>query len=60
MDGYAEIIWHKPNAIPSSAKNRFGNDYEKNFFSKDDLYYFETQYEKAKTTSKSSKTTKKR
>lgn len=55
-----EIIWHKPNAIPSSAKNRFGNDYEKMFFfTKDDLYYFETQYEKAKTTSKHSKTTKK-
>lgn len=45
-----EIIWHKPNAMPSSAKTRFNNDYEKMyFFTKDDLYYFETQYEKAKT-----------
>lgn len=45
-----EIIWHKPNAMPSSAKTRFNNDYEKfYFFTKDDLYYFETQYEEAKT-----------
>ena len=44
-----EIIWHKPNAMPSSAKTRFNNDYEKMFFfTKDDLYYFETQYEKRK------------
>lgn len=46
-----EIIWHKPNAMPSSAKTRFNNDYEKMyFFTKDDLYYFETQYEPAKST----------
>ena len=45
-----EIIWHKPNAMPSSAKTRFNTDYEKMFFfTKDDLYYFETQYEEAKT-----------
>lgn len=45
-----EIIWHKPNAMPSSAKTRFNTDFEKMFFfTKDDLYYFETQYEKAKT-----------
>ena len=45
-----EIIWHKPNDMPSSAKTRFKNDYEKIFFfTKDDLYYFETQYEEAKT-----------
>lgn len=45
-----EIIWHKPNAMPSSAKTRFNNDYEKMFFFvKDDLYHFETQYEEAKT-----------
>lgn len=45
-----EIIWHKPNAMPSSAKTRFNNDFEKMFFfTKDDLYYFETQYEEAKT-----------
>jgi DNA modification methylase len=45
-----EVIWHKPNAMPSSAKTRFNNDYEKfYFFTKDDLYYFDTQYEEAKT-----------
>jgi site-specific DNA-methyltransferase (adenine-specific) len=27
-----EIIWHKPNAMPSSAKDRFTVDYEKIFF----------------------------
>lgn len=48
-----EIIWHKPNAMPSSAKTRFNNDYEKMyFFTKDDLYYFNTQYEEAKMTQK--------
>lgn len=51
-----EIIWHKPNAIPSSAKTRFNNDYEKMFFfTKNDLYYFETQYEEAKTIKKTIK-----
>mgnify|MGYP002770478210 FL=1 len=55
-----EIIWHKPNAMPSSAKTRFNNDYEKMFFfTKDDLYYFETQYEKAKTSKKSTKSNSK-
>jgi DNA modification methylase len=45
-----EIIWHKPNAMPSSAKNRFNNDYEKfYFFTKSKDYYFETQYEPMKT-----------
>lgn len=45
-----EIIWHKPNAIPNGAKNRFNNDFEKMFFfTKSDTYYFETQYEVAKT-----------
>lgn len=49
-----EIIWHKPNAMPSSAKTRFNNDFEKLFFfTKDDLYYFETQYEEALTKKKS-------
>ncbi len=27
-----EIIWHKPNAIPNSAKTRFTNDFEKVLF----------------------------
>ncbi len=45
-----EIIWHKPNAMPSSAKNRFNNDYEKLFFfTKKKKYHFETQYEPFKS-----------
>lgn len=41
-----EIIWHKPNAMPSSAKTRFNNDYEKLFFfTKNKKYSFTTQYE---------------
>jgi DNA modification methylase len=48
-----EIIWHKPNAMPSSAKTRFNQDYEKMFFfTKDELYYFKTQYEEASTSIK--------
>lgn len=48
-----EIIWHKPNAMPSSAKTRFNNDFEKMFFfTKNNDYYFETQYEEAKTKKK--------
>lgn len=43
-----EIIWYKPNAMPSSAKDRFTNDFEKLFFfTKSKKYYFETQWEKA-------------
>lgn len=45
-----EIIWHKPNAMPSSAKTRFNNDYEKlYFFTKNSDYYFKTQYEPLKS-----------
>lgn len=41
-----DIIWHKPNATPSSAKDRFTRDYELVFFFvKSHEYYFETQYE---------------
>ena len=41
-----EIIWHKPNAMPSSAKDRFTVDFEKLFFfTKSERYWFETQYE---------------
>lgn len=41
-----EIIWHKPNAMPSSAKDRFTVDFEKIFFfSKNKKYYFEQQLE---------------
>lgn len=45
-----DIIWHKPNAIPSSAKDRFGVDYERMFmFVKQENYKFNTQYEQRKT-----------
>ena len=51
-----EIIWHKPNAMPSSVKDRFNCDYEKMyFFTKNAKYYFETQYEEAKTTTNTKK-----
>jgi site-specific DNA-methyltransferase (adenine-specific) len=40
------IIWHKPNCMPSSAKDRFTVDFEDLFFFTRSLkYYFETQYE---------------
>ncbi len=40
------IIWHKPNAMPSSVKDRFTVDFEYLFFfSKKKKYYFRTQYE---------------
>jgi len=40
------IIWHKPNCMPSSIKDRFTVDFEYIFFfSKKKKYYFETQYE---------------
>ncbi len=52
-----EIIWHKPNAMPSSAKSRFNNDYEKVFFFvKKNKYYFDTQYEPFKSTVPKKKT----
>lgn len=42
------IIWHKPNAMPSSAKDRFTVDFEYLFFFvKNKKYYFEQQTEKA-------------
>lgn len=45
-----EIIWHKPNAMPSSAKTRFNNDFEKLFFfTKRKKYFFRTQYEPLKS-----------
>jgi len=41
-----EIIWYKPNGMPSSAKDRFTVDFEKVFFFvKSKKYWFETQYE---------------
>jgi DNA modification methylase len=41
-----EIIWHKPNCMPSSVKDRFTVDFEKIFFFvKSKKYWFETQKE---------------
>lgn len=41
-----EIIWWKPNCMPSPAKDRFTVDYEKLFFFvKSRHYYFEQQFE---------------
>lgn len=38
------IIWHKPNATPTSAKDRFTVDFEEMFFfTKSRRYYFEQQ-----------------
>jgi len=40
------LIWHKPNAMPSSVKDRFTVDFEYVFlFSKKQKYYFEQQTE---------------
>lgn len=40
------IIWHKPNCMPSSAKDRFTVDFEYlYFFSKSKKYYFEQQFD---------------
>lgn len=42
----SKIIWHKPNAMPSSIKDRFMIDWEYLFFFvKWPKYYFEMQYE---------------
>jgi len=41
-----EIIWHKPNSLPQSAKDRFTVDFEKVFFFvKNKEYYFKQQLE---------------
>lgn len=42
-----QIIWHKPNQMPSSAKDRFTVDFEKIFFfvKQPTDYYFEQQLE---------------
>lgn len=41
-----EIIWHKPNAMPQSAKDRFTVDFEKVFFFvKSQRYFFNQQFE---------------
>src|SRR3990167_10336765 len=41
-----QIIWHKPNCMPSSVKDRFTVDYEPVFFwTKSKKYFFKPQYE---------------
>ena len=41
-----KLIWHKPNAMPQSVKDRFTVDYEELlFFTKSKKYYFEQQLE---------------
>lgn len=41
-----DIVWHKPNQMPSSVKDRFTVDYERIFFfTKNKKYYFEQQFE---------------
>jgi len=44
-----QVIWHKPNQMPSSATDRFTVDFEKIFFfvKKPMGYYFEQQLEKS-------------
>lgn len=45
-----QIIWHKPNQMPSSATDRFTVDFEKMFFFvKSQKYYFEQQLEPYET-----------
>jgi site-specific DNA-methyltransferase (adenine-specific) len=42
------VIWHKPNVIPTSVKDRFTIDYEFIFFfTKQRTYYFDRQVEKS-------------
>ncbi len=44
------IIWHKPNCMPSSSKDRFTVDFEYLFFfAKNNKYYFEQQFEEFKS-----------
>ena len=48
-----DIIWHKPNAMPESVKDRFTDDYERLFFFvKNRKYYFEQQKEPSINASK--------
>lgn len=45
-----EIVWHKGNVLPSSAKDRFTIDFERIFFFvKSEKYFFDTQYEPFQT-----------
>lgn len=50
------IIWHKPNCMPSSVKDRFTVDFEYLFFFvKSKKYFFETQYDEIADSSKQDK-----
>lgn len=45
-----QIIWHKPNVMPQSVRDRFTVDFEKLFFFvKGKNYYFERQFEPLKS-----------
>ncbi len=47
------IIWHKPNCLPASVKDRFTIDFEYLFFfTKSKRYFFQTQYEPHSPTTK--------
>jgi site-specific DNA-methyltransferase (adenine-specific) len=47
------IIWHKPNCMPASVKDRFTVDFDYFFFFvRSKKYYFEQQFEELKETSK--------
>lgn len=44
-----EVIWRKPNVMPTSVKDRFTVDFEKFFFfTKNEKYYFDQQFEPLK------------
>lgn len=44
-----EIIWHKPNLLPQSMRDRFTMDFEKIFFfTKSKKYFFKQQFEPLK------------
>ena len=44
------VVWHKPNAMPTSVKDRFTIDYEfLFFFAKTKKYYFDRQLEESLT-----------
>ena len=47
------LIWHKPNCMPSSARDRFTVDFEYLlFFSKSKKYFFKTQLEQSRSNDK--------
>lgn len=53
-----EIIWHKPNVMPQSMKDRFTVDFEKMyFFTKEPTYYFVQQKEQSAGSERNMRTT---